>query len=285
MKTKKATIRARRTVICIALTILTIISILYENGIIGTAHHKPKTQEESSNVAVSVTSENTIEHWNDSEVNIVKPVVERNAYAMPATLFGSSSGSGVGDLVFEEPSVEENRYSTFLEGSAPQLTVKCSDETLIAEFQQFLSDYQVGNVNTSILERYGDENEYLLACIIDCEAGGTHDLNELLLVGWTVLCRRNSNCRDFRDVNTINEVLSQRNQYPETYRKIQNGHGATEQCLLAAHILLTTPYLLAQDQNGSWYILGTDMLFQTGFHPTWNVYEILQTRYHVYSGE
>ena len=99
------------------------------------------------------------------------------------------------------------------------------------------------------VEGYYYLNEWLLAQIAECEAGGYGDINELLYICMVVVNRTKSNSRDFINVNTVEEVLTQKGQYPTTYRKIRNGVIPSLLSLEAAHRVLSGETIYYKDSN------------------------------------
>ena len=93
-------------------------------------------------------------------------------------------------------------------------------------------------------------------------------------VGQVVLNRVNSKYWEFKDYNTIYQVLTQKGQYPETYQNIVEGLKPSEKAMEIAKKLLK-----GEIKSG----LSKDVLWQTGFIPKFNVKVILKTKYHYYS--
>ena len=123
-------------------------------------------------------------------------------------------------------------------------------------------------------QKKADEyNQYLLAQIITAETGGEAE-DEMAKVGQVVLNRVNSKYWEFKDYNTIYQVLTQKGQYPETYQKIVEGLKPSEKAMEIAKKLLK-----GEIKSG----LSKDVLWQTGFIPKFNVKVILKTKYHYYS--
>ena len=242
---------ALQVLICIGLVLLTVFSVIYQlrsRVEAQSIESFPIEEKSSSKVATEFVLVNTVEitsvdelpdateisqtNRSEQETLDTQPTADISDVSVVTNLDGDASLS---DLVSYSIS---NPYLAFTQGIAPEFTYICNDSNLIASFQQYLTDYENGNIDIPLLSAYLYEEEYLLAQILDCEAGGTHDMNELLCVGWVVLKRIESNCNDFRSVNSIREVLTQSGQYPATYNAIQGGHSASDICQLAAHILL-----------------------------------------------
>lgn len=122
-------------------------------------------------------------------------------------------------------------------------------------------------------QKANEYNQYLLAQIITAETGGVSD-DEMAKVGQVVLNRVNSKYWEFKDYNTIYEVLTQKGQYPETYKKIVNGLKPSEEAEKISRELIE-----GKINSG----LSEDVLWQTGFVPKFNVKVVLKTKYHYYS--
>ena len=125
--------------------------------------------------------------------------------------------------------------------------------------------------------KYSEEDIYLFAQILYCEAGG-ESKEEMARVGQVVLNRINTDYWEFEDVNTFYEVVTQKGQYPETWAKIRRGIKPSEDAIEVAEGLVNGTI-----DSG----LGEDVYWQTGFVPDWNARVILKTRcdngYHYYS--
>ena len=135
-----------------------------------------------------------------------------------------------------------------------------------------------------ILEIYKDVDEYLLAQLVECEARGTGDLNELMYVGKTALNRMTCKEGYFRNVNTLEAVIWHDGQYATpTLEKISAGIVPTELSLKAAHLLLIGEPLYYQDENGIWQVFGSEIMWQTGDKLDCNVETVFVTEYHYYS--
>jgi len=109
-------------------------------------------------------------------------------------------------------------------------------------------------------------DEYLLAQIIFCEAGG-EGAEEMRLAGSVVINRARTNYKDFKDVSSIPEVLYQgygtkQQQYsPITIEKIESGIEPSKAAKKVAKGLL----------RGDLKCLPEKVLFQTDFVPKWDV--------------
>jgi hypothetical protein len=132
------------------------------------------------------------------------------------------------------------------------------------------------------LEKYQDVDEYLLAQAIHCEAGGTGDMEEMAYCGQVMLNRVQSDIYDFKDVNDLESVLAQPNQYPETLEKIKSGIVPCEDAKKVAHMLLSGETIFYSDGN-TIKVFTDDILWQTVFEPSWNVEVVFETEYHYYS--
>lgn len=121
------------------------------------------------------------------------------------------------------------------------------------------------------------------------------------------LHREKSNSYDFKDVNTLEDVISQSGQYPETWEKIQNEIQPTELALETARQLLEgsiTEFSVTyqgevlefvfdgevteifKTEEGKKIFVGDDIYWQTGFVPNWGGTEVMfETEWHVYSRE
>lgn len=134
-------------------------------------------------------------------------------------------------------------------------------------------NHQLAYVNSENLKDTDDFDMYLLAQICYAEAGGA-SLDEMSKVGQVVLNRINSQYWEFKDCKTLLDVVTQEGQYPETWNKIRNGLVPSENAIKVAQGLL----------NGDIHSgLSDNVLWQTGFVPSWNVKIVLQTQWHYYS--
>lgn len=121
---------------------------------------------------------------------------------------------------------------------------------------------------------YTSSDEYLLAQIIFCEAG-ICDRSEMAKVGKVVLNRVKSNHSDFKNCNTIKEVLYQKGQYhSNTLNQIRNNVKPSATALEVAKGLIN-----GTEKSG----LSDNVLWQTGFKPDWNVKVVCETKWHYYS--
>lgn len=121
---------------------------------------------------------------------------------------------------------------------------------------------------------YTSNDEYLLAQIIFCEAG-ICDRSEMAKVGKVVLNRVKSNHSDFKNCNTIKEVLYQKGQYhSNTLNQIRNNVKPSATALEVAKGLIN-----GTEKSG----LSDNVLWQTGFKPDWNVKVVCETKWHYYS--
>lgn len=120
---------------------------------------------------------------------------------------------------------------------------------------------------------YTDDDVYLLAQIVYCEAGGCSK-DEMAKVGQVVLNRRDTDYWEFADCKTIYTVLCYKNSYPDTLKKIKNGIVPSKSAIIVAEGLLNGTV-----DSG----LSKDVLWQTGFKPSWNVTVVLRTKWHYYS--
>lgn len=104
-----------------------------------------------------------------------------------------------------------------------------------------------------------ERDQYLLAQIGMAEAGGVGK-SEMLLVMEVVTNRVATSYRDFAHVSTLIEVLMQKNQYPDTVKKIRNKLIPSTEALECAELILVGDY----DR-----VLPEDCFWQTGFKPGW----------------
>lgn len=130
------------------------------------------------------------------------------------------------------------------------------------------------NLRAEAGRKYSDADVYLLAQILYCEAGGVSRA-EMARVGKVVLNRVNTDYHEFANCNTINQVLRQPGQYPETVAKIDNGIKPSQDALEVAEGLLSGTIQVSE--------LSEDVLWQTGFVPDWQVRVVYQSGCHYYS--
>ena len=125
--------------------------------------------------------------------------------------------------------------------------------------------------------KYTDEEIYLFAQIIYCEAGAESKA-EMARVGQVVLNRMNTDYWEFEDVDTFYEVVTQKGQYPETWAKIKDGIVPSKAAMEVAKGLINGTI-----DSG----LSDDVYWQTGFVPTWNAKVVFKSKirsgYHYYS--
>lgn len=128
-------------------------------------------------------------------------------------------------------------------------------------------------VRTKSASQFSDEEIYLFAQILYCEAGGASK-NEMARVGQVVLNRMYTDYWEFEDVNTFYEVLTQNGQYPETWAKIRNGIVPSDDAIEVAEGLLDGTIDSGLSENVFW---------QTGFIPDWNAEVVYVSDWHYYS--
>ena len=130
-------------------------------------------------------------------------------------------------------------------------------------------------------KNYTDYDVKLLAQIIYCEASGT-SRDEMAKVGQVVLNRRDTTYFEFANCKTIYSVIAQDGQYPETLEKIENGiklSNSIDKAEMEKAMKIAEGLLNGTIDSG----LSKDVLWQTGFIPTWNVDVVDQTDWHYYS--
>ena len=132
---------------------------------------------------------------------------------------------------------------------------------------------QVAHVREESKSKYTDKEIYLFAQILYCEAGGANKA-EMARVGQVVLNRLNTDYWEFKNCDTFYDVLVQENQYPETLAKIRNGIIPSKDAMAVAKGLIKGTI-----DSG----LSEDVLWQTGFIPTWNVKVVYESQWHYYS--
>jgi hypothetical protein len=141
------------------------------------------------------------------------------------------------------------------------------EETTEAGVQSILDSEEISNEEEStdvILEEYKDVDEYLLAQLLYCEAGGANSRNELLYVGKVALNRMTTDYHDFKSVNTLEEVINQKGQYASaTKEKIAAGVEPTPECLEAAHALLTGEKIYYTGFDGETHEFGDNFYWQS----------------------
>ena len=163
-------------------------------------------------------------------------------------------------------------------------TTKAVEKTTIKVVEETTAKKEVVTVKATAPKvraksgsEYTDEEIYLFAQILYCEAGG-ESKEEMARVGQVVLNRINTDYWEFEDVNTFYEVVTQKGQYPETWAKIRRGITPSQDALEVAEGLVNGTI-----DSG----LGEDVYWQTGFVPDWNARVILKTKcdngYHYYS--
>ena len=146
-----------------------------------------------------------------------------------------------------------------------QLLEHFSNDTMDDETSEEVSNYS--NIE------YPYEDEYLLAQLMFCEAGGC-DKSEMARCGQVVLNRVTSNLPDFANCNSIRDVITQKGQYPQTWAKIVRGIKPSDEALEVSHGLLEGTL-----DSG----LSEDVLWQTGFIPRFNAHVVYQSPWHYYS--
>lgn len=120
---------------------------------------------------------------------------------------------------------------------------------------------------------YSDSELYLLAQVLYAEAGGCGK-EEMARVGQVVLNRINTDYWEFADNDSVIEVISKDNEYPETLSRIRNGLEPSRDSLQVAEGLLN-----GEIDSG----LSEDVYWQTGFEPSWNVRVVYQSQWHYYA--
>ena len=109
-----------------------------------------------------------------------------------------------------------------------------------------------------ILPEY-DFNVSFLATVMFAEASICGEA-EMARVGQVVVNRANTEYYEFADCHTFVEVIAQPGQYTDTWERIQEGLTPSPEALYVAEGLLDGTI-----DSG----LGEDVLFQTGFKPSW----------------
>jgi len=181
-------------------------------------------------------------------------------------------------------SIAELTTELTTEGTTVITTKKAIEETTTKVVEETTAKKEVVTVKATAPKvraksgsEYTDEEIYLFAQILYCEAGG-ESKEEMARVGQVVLNRMNTDYWEFEDVNTFYEVVTQKGQYPETWAKIKNGIVPSEDAIEVAEGLVNGTV-----DSG----LGEDVYWQTGFVPDWNARVILKTKcdngYHYYS--
>lgn len=134
---------------------------------------------------------------------------------------------------------------------------------------------------TTSYKNYTDYDVKLLAEIIYCEASGT-STDEMAKVGQVVLNRRDTAYFEFANCKSIYDVISQKGHYPETLAKINNGiklSNSIDEFEMNKAIEVAKGLLCGTIDSG----LSKDVLWQTGFVPSWDVIVVCQTNWHYYS--
>lgn len=128
------------------------------------------------------------------------------------------------------------------------------------------SEEDIPTISSSSLGTYTDDDVYLLAQILYCEAGGVGK-EEMGRVGQVVINRMTTDYREFRKNNSIYDVVTQSGQYPQTWKRIKGGVKPSQDALDVARGLLDGSFIpdFGDAQN---YI--TEILWQTGFKPKWS---------------
>jgi hypothetical protein len=238
-----------------------------------------KTQEDSNlskiaNVILKTFYENTIEE---------QPLVFTPKLAILPTVDLSNGNMQTRLIAIREKSIDSNVVENTVETEKVETEKKTEAKKEEKVENEEDTENEVITPEPQVLEEYSQVNEYLLAQAIHCEAGGTGDLNEMMYCGKVMLNRMISNASDFKNVTTLEEVLNQSNQYPETIAKIRSGIVPCDEAKEAAHRILCGETLYYQDKDGVSRVFGEDVLWQTGFFPSWNVDVIFQSEYHYYS--
>lgn len=134
---------------------------------------------------------------------------------------------------------------------------------------------------TTSHKNYSNYEVQLLAEIIYCEASGT-SRDEMAKVGQVILNRRDTTYWEFANCKTIYDVVSQKGQYPETLAKINNGiklSNSIDKAEMDKAMEVAEGLLSGTINSG----LSKDVLWQTGFEPSWDVIVVCQTNWHYYS--
>lgn len=122
------------------------------------------------------------------------------------------------------------------------------------------------------------ENITLLAKLITAEAGSCSK-DEKARVGIVPLNRIKTDYWEFSEINTIEDALNQKNSYPITKRKIDNGLQPNEESLLVAEQLLNGTI----DVDFGDFADDDLVLWQTKVKPNWNAQVVYQSKWHYYS--
>lgn len=109
----------------------------------------------------------------------------------------------------------------------------------------------------TVLDKYIGINEYLLAQIGECEAGGS-TINEIMYTQKTALNRVEKRGM------SLEAVVSERGQYPQTWRKIKRGIVPGPKALEGAHRLLCGETLYYYDAYGNLQVFDDDIIYQSG---------------------
>lgn len=129
---------------------------------------------------------------------------------------------------------------------------------------------------TSRKNTYTSADTYLLAQIIQAEAS-ICSRDEMAKVGKVVLNRVETNYPDFKNCNTIREVLNQPGQYAsQTLREIEKGIKPSKNAMEVAEGLVNGTIDSGFDKNVLWQV-GLDM------EVTWDATVVKTTEWHKYA--
>lgn len=163
--------------------------------------------------------------------------------------------------------ISSKNVTTTVESTTVQPITEVSQETTTKNQEETTTKKIEPKIN------YTDNDVYLLAQILYAEAGGCGK-DEMSKVGQVVLNRMNTNYWEFAGYDTIYEVLCQKNSYPTTLRKINNGITPSKLALQVAEGLLSGNLDSGLEDNVFW---------QTGEIPSWRATVVLKTKWHYYS--
>lgn len=217
----------------------------------------------------------------ESDIQIVNLSLT-NYSAEPVTTDGSKKKIILKNQAYEEMYVAIDLANAYLSMENTQVATTYTFGYMLKgkmvneKWFKFISNDETLYISADALmtqEDFLNEYQYVLAQALYSEAGGVGK-KEMALVGEVILNRVKTTYWEFSTVHTIEQVLSQKGQYPTTWWKIQNGLEPSEDAMeVAKNLLLGTEELS----------LTEDTYWQTGFYPTWNVEVILTTQYHWYS--
>ena len=156
-----------------------------------------------------------------------------------------------------------------------QLTTKKVITTKAQPTTQKVTTTKAQTTTKKVSKTYTESDKYLLAQIVYAEAGGCNKA-EMAKVGQVVLNRVRTKHDDFKNCNTIREVLNQKGQYPQTVRKINNGIKPSQDAIEVAEGLLSGTLDSGLSQNVLWQV-GVKMAI------TWDARVVKTTTWHKYA--